>query len=80
MKFYSDRDLNLTESIKVQKAFDDETFTVESILAARTNAITGQQELHIRWAGFSEAEDSWEPLNVIQEAAPSLVRAFVQQR
>jgi hypothetical protein len=74
IRFYSHSDLNLTEEIKVQKAFDDETFEIAELLDVKD--IAGVPHGLVAWKGFSEAENSWEPLSIIQEDAPVIVKAY----
>ncbi|KAG9392072.1 DDE superfamily endonuclease [Carpediemonas membranifera] len=44
-------------------ARDHDEYVVEAIMDHRMNRKTKKMELLIRWAGFEEDEDSWEPLN-----------------
>jgi hypothetical protein len=78
MRFYSHDTLEVTEEIKAQKAFDDTTWIVEKILDIRDD--NGVPSVLVQWRGFTEAENSWEPLQVIREDVPALVAAFERQR
>jgi hypothetical protein len=70
MKLYADSSLELTEAIKLQKSFDDESFIIEKIIDIKADHCL------IKWLGFTDAENSWEPIQVIQEDAPKLLEAF----
>jgi len=73
MKLYSDSSLDVTDSIKLQKSFDDESFIIEKILEVKDN------QCLIKWLGFADLENSWEPMEVIVQDAPKLLDAFHQQ-
>ena len=66
----------MTESLRRQLAHDDAAwFMVEDILAwrkLRGKALEGQ----VRWVGFGEESDSWEPLEGLSKDVPVLVRDF----
>ena len=76
MLFYCDSRLNVTEELNTQFAFDNERFEVENVCDALKNPQTGDIELLIRWKGFSEAENSWEPASIIIADAPTLVARY----
>jgi hypothetical protein len=73
MKLYADSSLNVTDAIKLQKSFDDESFIIEKILDVKDNYCL------IKWLGFDDSENSWEPMAVIVQDAPKLLDAFQQQ-
>ena len=52
MKLYADSSLDVTEEIKLQKSFDDESFIIEKLLDIKDDLCL------IKWLGFSEAENS----------------------
>jgi len=68
MKLYADSSLDVTEPIKLQKSFDDESFIIEKVLDVKDDCC------FIKWLGFTEAENSWEPLEVILSDAPLLLK------
>ncbi len=74
MKLYADSSLNVTEEIKVQKAFDDETFEIEQILEMDAE----RKKCLIKWRGFSHAENSWEDVTLIQQDAPKVLEEFLK--
>jgi chromobox protein 1/chromobox protein 5 len=50
----------------------DDTYEVEKIIAKRTNK--GRTEYRIRWKGYSEKDDTWEPTENLN--CPEKVRDF----
>jgi len=74
LKFYAHDSLNLTEPIRLQKAFDDETFEIEALLEVKE--VEGEMYGLVHWRGFSEVEDTWEPMKVISADAPTVVAEF----
>ena len=74
MKLYADSSLDVTEAIKLQKSFDDESFIIEKILDIKDDHCL------IQWLGFTEEENSWEPIQVILNDAPKLLEAFQQEQ
>jgi hypothetical protein len=74
MKLYADSSLDVTEEIKLQKSFDDESFIIEKLLDIKDDLCL------IKWLGFSDAENSWEPIQVIMNDAPKLLEVFQQEQ
>ena len=64
----------MTEEIKLQKSFDDESFIIEKLLDVKDDLCL------IKWLGFSDAENSWEPIQVIMNDAPKLLEVFQQEQ
>ncbi len=71
MRLYHESLLDVTEKMKVQKSFDDESFIIEKVLEQKDNKVL------IKWKGFSEKENTWEPIEVIQKDAPALWKEFL---
>lgn len=76
LKVYADSALDVTGEILEHVAHNSEGHVVDRILGARYNASRKQHELHIRWRGLAEAEDSWEPALTIYTDVKAAVRAF----
>ena len=74
MKLYADSSLDITEAIKLQKSFDDESFIIEKILDVKDDKCL------IKWLGFTDVENSWEPMHVILSDAPKLLEVFQQEQ
>ena len=73
---YSDDKLDITEEIKRQFAHDNESYQVEKFHACRLNPENHQLELLVEWKGFTEDDNSWEPLKNLYEDVPELVKNF----
>ena len=60
------------EATRENYSITDDTYEVEKILAKRTNK--GRTEYRIRWKGYSEKDDTWEPTENLN--CPEKVRDF----
>jgi hypothetical protein len=58
--FYWDK--NTTTPLNVA-ARDSQEFVVEDIIDHRTNPVDGTILWRVRWDGYSETDDTWEPFN-----------------
>ena len=76
LQFYADSKLNITEEIKTQFGFDNATFEIEKVIDVRLHEEIGELQLLIKWKGFTEAENSWEPATSMLADAPALVKLF----
>src|SRR5690349_4200705 len=65
--------------MKTQFSFDNATFEAERILKIRLDQETQQLQGYVKWLGFSETENSWEPLITLKEDAPTLIANFIQE-
>ena len=79
LQFNEDSRLNVTEEIRTQFAFDNETFEIEKVIDMRMHNESGELQLLIQWKGFTQDENSWEPATSINADAPALVRLFHAQ-
>lgn len=80
MRLYSDRHLEMSVALKELIAFQEGAYQVAEVLDVRKlpRARGGEKfECLVRWAGFEEDADSWEPLRDILSAAASKVKARV---
>jgi hypothetical protein len=76
IRLYSDDKLDLTDEIKKQFAHDNESYQVEQFHGCRLSSETHQLELLVEWKGFTEQENSWEPLKNLFEDVPELIRNY----
>lgn len=76
VRFYADRSLNVTEEIRLQFAHDAERYQVEQLKDCRRNPVTHELEILVSWKGFSEHDDSWEPLKSLYEDVRTLIDVF----
>jgi hypothetical protein len=79
VRFYSDKGLNLTEEIRQQFAHDAERYQIETLKNVRKNPGTNELEILVSWKGFSDTEDSWEPLRNLFEDVRARVEAFASK-
>ncbi|XXQ36816.1 Integrase catalytic domain-containing protein [Plasmodiophora brassicae] len=75
VRLYEHGKVNATEELKRQMDYDNERFAIEVFKDCRHSPETGELELLIGWKGFSEAEDSWEPICRLAMDVPKLVKA-----
>jgi hypothetical protein len=71
--------LNLTEEIRQQFAHDAERYQIETLKNVRKNPGTNELEILVSWKGFSDTEDSWEPLRNLFEDVRARVEAFASK-
>ena len=67
IRFYSDQSLNITEEIRQQFAHDAERYQIEQLKDCRRNPETNDIEILVSWKGFSDNDNSWEPLKNLYE-------------
>jgi hypothetical protein len=79
IRLYSDDKLDLTEEIKKQFAHDNESYQVEQFHGCRLNSENHQLEFLVEWKGFTEEENSWEPLQNLFEDVPELTRNYLMK-
>lgn len=81
MKFYCDGDLDQNvdlDSLKRHIASQEiEKYELESILKHKFDNDLLAMVVECKWQGFSDLENTWEPINVIYEDAPQVVKAYL---
>ena len=77
LKFYCDKDLDRTTEIQEYIMSQGSVLTVDSFLQHRWNTTSKIWELLVHWRGFSDLEDSWEPLTIMNDDVPTLVHSYV---
>ena len=76
LKPYDDKELDVSTQLREQLQHDDGTsFKVQHIVSWRKQH-RQQVELLVRWLGFDEATDSWQPFAGLAEDVPDIVRAY----
>ena len=81
MKYYADSELDMD----IPELMDDiqhestvfNAYDVESIQSHKYDTGSMQYVLHIKWGGFSEVENTWEPFLDLLEQVPQLVTRYV---
>ena len=66
------------EAIEKSAVSDYPDNFVKRILAHRRNPNDHEFEFKIRWLGFDQGHDSWEPATNIAEAAPDLTEEYLR--
>jgi hypothetical protein len=79
IRYYADRSLNVTEEIRQQFAHDAERYQIAQLKNCRKNPVTGEIEILVSWKGFSETDDSWEPIKNLFEDVRTKIDAYATQ-
>eukprot|EP00752_Nemacystus_decipiens_P007839 g7004.t1 len=76
LRFYSDSALEVTSDLKevFQQTFNQGEFEMEALLNIGQAHDGSGYLVRVRWAGFEEDEDTWEPLTTLWEDAPQFVK------
>jgi hypothetical protein len=75
MKVFADASIDVTEDIKNSAAYDASSF-VDSIVGHREND-EHSIDLRVRWSGFEENEDTWEPVEQLHMDIPFVVERYL---
>ena len=76
LRIYADSQLNITEDIKNQAAYDDKFF-VQELVDWREDD-DGRLQLRVSWLGFTASEDTWEPIQSLHEDQPDMVEQYLR--
>lgn len=77
IKYYHDASLGVTEELKSHLQYQGSTlFVIARLLELRE--VRGQVQVVVKWMGFDEGENTWEPVTTILEDAPDLLREFLE--
>jgi len=76
LRFYSDKELEVTTELKdvFQHTFTQGEFRMEALLNIGESPDGSGYIVRVRWSGFEEDEDTWEPLRTLLEDAPQFVK------
>jgi hypothetical protein len=69
IKAFADKADKEDKEEKDAEEFGKDIYEVDRILKDRMNAKTGQREFLIRWKGYDDSEDTWEPRSHINGSA-----------
>ena len=76
LRFYADSELELSESIiKAAEADLNGKYDIEKLLDIRPS--TTSYDILVKWLGFSEDENSWEPIERLLEDVPVYLKEFL---
>eukprot|EP00300_Choanocystis_sp_HF-7_P042111 c8876_g2_i1.p1 GENE.c8876_g2_i1~~c8876_g2_i1.p1 ORF type:complete len:548 (-),score=66.37 c8876_g2_i1:54-1697(-) len=76
LRKFADSQLNLSAELKLAAEYDEEA-VVEKVVDHRKAHEGLGYELRVRWLGFEDSEDTWEPLDTLFEDVPTVVRNYV---
>jgi hypothetical protein len=75
LKYYCDKDLNVTADLKFQITHDEMRYRVAKILKHRV--VEGSYEFLTQWEGFDEEDSTWEPVTTLLEDVQSICQQYV---
>jgi hypothetical protein len=75
LKYYCDKDLDVTLDLKMQITHDEMRYMVSKILSHDFKE--EEYKLLVSWQGFDDEDATWEPISILKEDVPELVKAYV---
>jgi hypothetical protein len=70
-----DKDLEVTLDLKLQITHDEMRYKVNQIL--NHDMMEDEFKLFVSWQGFGKEDATWEPLTIMLEDVPELVKACI---
>jgi hypothetical protein len=77
LKFFADKDLEVTEEILEHVAAQGIMIRVRELLQHRWNDRSRSYKILVGWHGLEAIEDSWEPLGAMRKDVSALVQEYV---
>jgi hypothetical protein len=77
IKLYQDKDLEVTEELREQAGFLENSYEVLKFIDLRMNEDTNTMEIKTQWRGFEETEASWEPLLALAEDVGKAIQQYL---
>jgi len=78
LRLYDDKLLDLSDEIKYQFSYDNGSYEVEELKQLRFSPTTHDLEFLVKWRGFSDMENSWEPCITLWNDVPVMVERFAK--
>ena len=78
LKFYSDKNLNVTTAFKNMVAHNSEGHVVEKIVDHTRQGTT--VVFNVKWRGLDMAENTWEPFERLYEDIPAVIKNYIKSR
>jgi len=80
LKFFSEKNLEITEELRNQIAHNEETFEINEIRDIRYEKEYDRYQLFINWKGFSEEENTWEFLEDLWETSKEYLMRYLARK
>lgn len=78
LKFYADKDFEVTEEIREHVAAQGIVLTVAELKDHRWSKAKRDYEILVSWKGLEPIEDSWESLSSLKADIPVLLRRYAE--
>ena len=78
MQRYADASLGVTSELVESAQHDEESFEVQEFLNLGPHPDTGALQVLVRWKGFDESHDSWEPAEQMHIDVPAKLQKFLR--
>jgi hypothetical protein len=80
LKYYSERDLEITEELRNQIAHNADTLVIESIKDIKYNNEYDRYLILVKWKNFEDDENSWEYIEEVWETTESIVKNYLKKK
>jgi Chromo (CHRromatin Organisation MOdifier) domain len=77
LHFFRDSSLDITADLLEQIAHNNSGYEVRALRDLRYDAEAKTFSVLVSWLGFDPADDSWEPIDTLNEDVPDLVSSFL---
>ena len=78
LRFYADNSLNVTEELLSYVQNSEDTYQVEKLVDIRPSERS--YDVLVHWLGFSDKEQSWEPIEQLYEDVPLTLKSFLSEK
>ncbi|OWZ02005.1 hypothetical protein PHMEG_00026513 [Phytophthora megakarya] len=77
LKFYVDSSLGIPEDLLAHVAHKSEGHVVEELRKGRFDMTIDAYHLYVKWCGLCDVENMREPMQILLEDVPAVVKRFV---
>ncbi len=77
LRLFADQALDVTEELRRQIQHDDNAWYIVAEIRDWRKLPRKSVELLVRWEGFDEDSDTWEPIASLYKDVPAMVKDFV---
>jgi hypothetical protein len=78
-KYATQHEVPMSERLRQQAEYSISMFQVSAILDHRYNEAARRYDVHIKWLGLTNTENSWNPLSVIYAHAPHETELYLSK-